>query len=414
MSAAPSPLSCGRLGPEGVLREIQTNLLECKVCFEKFSGQQRERRPRNLPCGHVLCLECLTSLSHPLLRKLECPFCRQLCSLSDTSDCLPLSDLSELLLCGSPRPAIPRRVSGGASWVGGLDSGALHLHSAFGGWGSLINPTGVTVFGSSGAVAVVHDGDKRVVVFSPQGRWLHEFGRRGHAAADICHSLDVAVAPSGHIVVTDTGDSAVKVFTSRGRSVVTVRDSFELPWGVDIDSRGHILVTDAQAGTLSEVVVDFVRGLTVLNRVAYAGLQCPRSVACCRVTGNIAVVEHLGGLADRETGCGSTQLKIFNSELTLLSQIDSFGLRLVSPVRLCISAVAFDRGGDVIVADVGLGMIWSLGNPRNLPILTPLVSHGLVRPMGLIATAQNILIVLDSGDHVIKVYAASSDSTITQ
>ncbi|KAJ8415835.1 hypothetical protein AAFF_G00403920 [Aldrovandia affinis] len=414
MSLVPAPLSCERSGPEGVLREIHTHLLECKVCFETFSGQQRQRRPRNLPCGHVLCLECLTALSHPLLHKLECPFCRQLCSVSDTSDCLPLFDLSELLLCGSPRPAVPHRVSGSASWVGGLESRALRLHSAFGGWGNLVNPTGAAVFSSSGAVAVVHDGVKRVSIFSPQGRLLHKFGQRGHGPAEICHPLDVAVMPSGHVVVTDAGDGTVKVFTSRGRSVVTIRDSFKLPWGVAVDGCGHILVTDAQAGTLSEVVVDFARSLTVLNQVACTELQCPRSVAYCQVTGNVALVEHTGGLAEGGTGCACSRVTIFNSELTLLSKIDSFGLKLVYPVRLCISAVAFDREGHVIVADEGQGVIWSLGKPQNPPVLTPLVSHGMVRPIGLVANAQNMLIVLDSGDHSVKLYAASSDLTETQ
>ncbi|KAG5856726.1 E3 ubiquitin-protein ligase NHLRC1-like isoform X1 [Anguilla anguilla] len=414
MSLVPAPLNTGRLGPEALLREIHTNLLECKVCFEKFSGQQRERRPRNMPCGHVLCLECLTLLSHPHLHKLECPFCRQLCSVSDTSDCLPLFDLSELLVRGSPRPAVPHRVSAGTGRAGGLEYGALQLHSAFGGWGNLVNPTGLAVFGSSGAVAVVHDSDRRVAVFSPQGRRLHKFGQRGHAPAEICHPLDVAVAPSGHVIIADAGDSSVKVFTSRGRSVVTIRDSFKLPWGVEVDGCGHILVTDAQAGTLSEVVVDYARSLTVLNRLVSTDLQCPRSVAYCRVTGNVAVVEHIGGLAERGTGSDCAQVTIFNSELTLLMKIDSFGLTLVSPVRLCISAVAFDREGHVIVADVGQGMIWSLGKPQNHPVLTPLVSHGLVRPVGLVATAQNMLIVLDSGDHSVKLYMANSDLSITK
>ncbi|KAG9337774.1 hypothetical protein JZ751_028273 [Albula glossodonta] len=414
MSLVPAPVCRGSLGPEGVLRDIHTNLLECKVCFEKFTGQQRERRPRNLPCGHVLCLECLTSLSHPLLQKLECPFCRRLCSVSETSDCLPLFDLSDLLLRGTPRPSVPHRVSGGLARVGGLEFEAPRLHSAFGGWGTLINPTGVAVFGSSGAVAVTHDSDRRVAVFSPQGRRLHKFGQRGRGPSEILHPLGVAVAPSGHVVVADGGDSAVKVFTSRGRSVVTVRDSFQMPWGVEVDGCGHILVTDAQAGTLSEVVVDFSCCLTVLNRVACTDLRCPRSVASCRVTGTVAVVEHIGGLAEGGTGWESSRISIFSNELSLLSQIDRFGQQLVSPVRLCVSAVTFDREGHVIVADVEQGVIWSLGKPQNPPVMTPLVSHGLVRPVGLLSTAQNVLIVLDGGDHSVKLYVASSDLQITK
>ncbi|XP_018596292.1 E3 ubiquitin-protein ligase NHLRC1-like [Scleropages formosus] len=408
MSLVRSPPGCRRLGAEAVLSDIKVNLLECKVCFETFCGQQGQRRPRMLPCGHVLCAQCLSVLSQPLLSRLECPFCRRLYAVANVSDCLPLSELSELLLRGTPGPLCGR---GTSSCAGGLATGSLHLRFAFGGWGKLLNPTAIAVFPSSGALTIVHDGDNRVVVFSPKGKRLHGFGQRGCTPAEICHPLGVAVAPSGHVVVTDAGDCAVKVFTSRGRSVVMIRDSFQLPWGVVVDERGHILVTDARAGTLSEIVVDFARSVTVLNRVALAELQCPRAVACCPVTGNVVIVEHAEGLVDKQRGSRSDHLRLFSKELTLLSQIDSFGLSLVSPVRFSASAVAFDRCGDVIVADVEQGVIWSLGKLNNSPVLTALISHGLVFPVGLVATAQNTLIVLDSGDHAVKIYTANSDVT---
>lgn len=389
-------------GPEGALREIQINLLECKVCFEKFNTQQRERRPQNLSCGHVLCLECIAALSHPLLRKLECPFCRQLCSADSTSPCQVLIDLQELMF--SVSPTSPKE---GLCLTSSLTSTAPHLCSAFGGWGTLFNPTGIAVLGSSGTVVVVHDGEERVVVFSPQGRKLHSFGPRGRAAEEICYPVDMAVTPCGYVVVTDAGDQAVKVFTSRGNHVLTVRESFLLPWGVDTDGCGNILVSDAQAGMLSQIKVDYVHSAILKIEPVVINLQHPKSVACCQLTGNIAVLEHLPDEKRPPSIHQSTRLKVFSSDFNLLYQTDSFSLALHSTVRLNISGVAFAGDGSVIVVDSNQGMIWSLGNVQKGPDLSPLVGAHLNRPANLVSL-KNTLFILDSGDHTVKICSSKS------
>ncbi|XP_054478400.1 E3 ubiquitin-protein ligase NHLRC1-like [Anoplopoma fimbria] len=402
--------SRGNLSPEGILRDIQINLLECKVCFEKFSTQQKERKPQNLSCGHVLCLECIRALSHPLLRKLECPFCRQLCSVDSTSHCQALSDLQELLLSRTPpSSSAPQRAKAGLGLDASLTSTAPRLCTAFGGWGTLINPTGIAVLGSSGTIVVVHDGEKRVAVFSPQGRKLHSFGRRGQGSGEICFPVDVAVTPCGHLVVTDAGDKAVKVFTSRGNHVLTVKDSFQMPWGVDTNSCGHILVSDIKVGTLSQLKVDYTRGLALEHQTAIADLQHPRAVACCWVTGNTAVMEHLTDDTYPPGRHQHTRLRVFTKDFHLLYQTDSFSLTLQFPVRLHMSGVAFDEDGGVIVIDSNQGMIWSLGKLQNGPALTPLVGDHLIRPVGLVSL-NNTLVVLDSGDHTVKSFSAKYEA----
>ncbi|KAF7669459.1 hypothetical protein LDENG_00186360 [Lucifuga dentata] len=407
--AAGSP-SHGSLRPEAILREIQVNLLECKVCFEKFSTQQRERRPQNLTCGHVLCLECITALSHPLLKKLECPFCRKLCNAENNSPCQVLCDIQELLLSRSPRSFDPPRAAkGDLGWATGLRSMTLQLCKAFGGWDSLINPTGIAVFGSSGTIVVVHDGERRVMVFNPQGRKLHSFGKKGQADGEIFYPLDVAVAPCGYMVVTDAGDKAVKVFTYRGTHMLTIKNSFQLPWGVDINSCGHILISDEQAGTLSQVTMDYFHGVPLQHQTAITELQHPRAMACCQVTGNTAVMEHLIDDTHLEKQ-QHTRLKVFTKDFQLLYQTDSFSLTLQSTTCLSMSGVAFDRDGDVIVIDSNQGMIWSLGKLQNGPAPVLLVGDHLIHPIGLVSTAlNNRLCILDSGDHTVKIYSTKSD-----
>ncbi|MEQ2183886.1 hypothetical protein GOODEAATRI_002503 [Goodea atripinnis] len=400
MDQSPGVPHHGCLSPEATLREIQINLLECKVCFETFNSQQRERRPQNLSCGHVLCLECITGLSHALLRKLECPFCRQLCSVDTISHCQVLSDLQELLL--SPKPssssAPPHRAKGGF-----ILETSLHLRATFGGWGTLINPTRIAVLGSAGGVVVVHDGEKRVVVFNQQGRKLHSFGERGTGNGDICYPVDVAVSPTGHVIVTDAGDKAVKVFTSRGLHKVTIKDCFQLPWGVDTDSGGQILVSDIQVGTLFRIKVDFNHGVILEIQTVIANLQCPKAVAHCRKTGNTAVMEH-----PREKH-QNRKLKVFTKDFHLLYQMDSFILTLQSSFRLNISNVAFSSDGDVVVSDSDQGLICSLGNLQNNLVLTPLVGDHLIRPAGLVLL-DNSIITVDGGDHTVKIYSTKPDA----
>lgn len=405
MAKDPGSPGHDKLGAEGILREIQINLLECKVCFEKFDSRQRGRRPQNLSCGHVLCVECTTALSHPRLRKLECPFCRQLCSADGTSHCQVLVDLQDLLLSWHPNsPAPPSGAKARQDPCEGLARAGLRFRSAFGGWGTLVNPSGVAALGSFGTVVVVHDGEKRVKIFSPQGEELHSFGQK----EEICYAVDVAVTPCGYVVVTDAGGEAVKVFTSRGHHVLTLTDHFRMPWGVDTDSHGHLLVSDTRTGTVSRVKVDYGRGVVLEHRPVVWDLQSPRAVACCRQTGNTAVMEHLEKPAHQTGGRQHTRLTVFTKDFQHLYQADSLSLSLQSSVRLNMSAVAFSADGDVIVIDSRDGMVWSLGTLQSGPALTPLVGDHLIRPLGLVSQSDT-LFILDGGDHTMKVYSAKSD-----
>lgn len=380
---------------EEILDEIHSDLLECKVCFEMFSSEPRARRPRNLPCGHVICLGCICALSHAVSRRLECPFCRKQCDQGGTYECQVLVDLQEMI-------GLYFLQKKTRDWEGDPGSGVMRLQGAFGGWGTLINPNGVAVFGASRDVLVAHGGHERVTVFSCRGQFLRSFGRYGHDSFEICHPLDVAVTPSGHVVVTDAGDRSVKVFSSTGSPVATISDLFQLPWGADMDLLGNILVTDAEAGTLWRIVMDFGRGVVLSKKVMVKDLKTPRAVACCKASGRIVVVEHLQIRESPEL----TQLKVFNSEFIVLRQLDAFSLH---PLRLSISSITFNRNGDLIVADVHQGHVWSLGDVNKAPELIPLVRDGLVHPAGLVVTDKDTLIVLDAGDHTVKVYTTDTE-----
>jgi len=47
--------------------------MECPNCYEVYDD--KDKIPRNLPCGHTYCEPCLVQI-YQIKKKLECPVCR--------------------------------------------------------------------------------------------------------------------------------------------------------------------------------------------------------------------------------------------------------------------------------------------------------------------------------------------------
>ncbi|KFQ27687.1 E3 ubiquitin-protein ligase NHLRC1, partial [Merops nubicus] len=270
------------------------------------------------------------------------------------------------------------------------------LRLSLGGWGSLVNPTGLASCRSSGRLAVAHDGKKRIHVFSPSGTCLQRFGERGDAGNDIKYPLDVAITSAGP-------GGVVKAFDFEGRGVLAIRESFSLPWGLDATPESEVILTDSEAGALYRLTADFKKGELKKCQLIRSHLTSPRAVAVSQTSGAVVVIEHLKAQGRNNS---STRVKIFSAEMDLIGQMDSFGLNLVFPSKVYTTAVAFDREGRVIVTDVCSQAVICLGKPEEFPIFNPLISHGLSYPVGLTYMANNSLAVLDSGDHSIKIYSS--------
>ncbi|NWX87764.1 NHLC1 ligase, partial [Nothoprocta pentlandii] len=391
-AASPPAPAAGMAAAEELLA-----LLECKVCFEPF-GPSGQRRPRNLPCGHVLCQDCAAALGAAGRRGLECPFCRRAWGSSETSDCLPLLQLLEAAGAAGSLPLAAAAAAAPAAPSG------LALRISLGGWGQLVNPSGVAACPRSGRLAVAHDGKKRIKVFGASGACVRQFGERGEAGNDVKYPLDVAVTLDGHVVVSDGGDRAVKAFDLEGRGTLAIREGFSLPWGLDITRENEVVVTDSEAGALYRLAADFGKGKLRKLQVIQAKLTSPRGVAVAQASGAIAVIEHLRAKGANNS---STRVKIFSADMKLLGQMDTFGLNLIFPSKIYATAVAFDREGQVIVTDVYNQAVVCLGKPEEFPVFKPIISHGLSYPVGLTYMTNNSLVVLDGGDHSVKIYSST-------
>ncbi|KAM8966749.1 E3 ubiquitin-protein ligase NHLRC1 [Pelodytes ibericus] len=382
------------------LNETEINLLECKVCFEKYS-QHQKHRPRNLPCGHIICQECVSSLCPPGSPRLECPFCRKACRTLETSVCLPVLHLIELIA-----RVVPDHLECGSSANAGhqltkLKSASFNLGSLFGGWGVLFNPSGVALCKKTGCLVVAHDGKKRIGVFTMNGKCIRQMGTKTHSTNAIIYPNDVAVTLDGYIVVTDTGDRSLKVFSQCGQNVLTIKQPFYLPWGLAITPENEILVSDPDAGNLILVAADFKQGQVKKVLVVCSHLNHPREVAVCPKSGVTVVVEHL---TKSSKNSNSTQIKIFSGGMKLIRQIDSFVLSIFLPLPIHTTGVAFDQDGNILIADVNNRCVICVDKLGEQNFLKHVVASGLSYPVALALLEDNSIAVLDSGNNSVIIY----------
>ena len=121
-------------------------------------------------------------------------------------------------------------------WPHGADFGASGP-----GDGQLDEPHGVAV-DAGGRVYVADAGNGRVSVFDKAGNHLGHIGHIG-GAGDLSSPLDVAAGgPYGRVYVADAGNGSVRVYDAAWRHVHDIRNSFNAPSGVAVDSSGNAYV----------------------------------------------------------------------------------------------------------------------------------------------------------------------------
>ncbi|MEE6520873.1 hypothetical protein FKM82_018822 [Ascaphus truei] len=380
--------------------ETEINLLECKVCFEKYS-QHLRHRPRNLPCGHVMCQECVSSLCLLGNLMLECPFCRQASRSVDTSVCLPILHLMEIMSRVVPDHLDSGLADGTSHQMTILRSASFNLGLSFGGWGILVNPTGIAVCKKTGCLVVAHDGKKRISVFTMNGKCIQQIGKKADPLNNINYPIDVAVTLDGYIVVTDTGDHSLKVFDRSGTRTLVIKEPFSLPWGLGVNPQNEIIVSDPDAGDLVLIAADFKKGKIKKHLKICSNLSHPREIAVCQTTGAVVVVEHLRHSCKNSS---TTRVKLLSSEMKLIRQIDSFALSLFLPLAVHVAGVAFDQKGNVLIADVNNRGVICLEKMEEYNFFKNVVASGLSYPVALAALEDGSIAVLDGGNHSVMVY----------
>ncbi|XP_022780072.1 protein lin-41-like, partial [Stylophora pistillata] len=83
----------------------------------------------------------------------------------------------------------------------------------------------------------------RVGVYDEDGMLLYDIGNEGSGNGELCHPIGVAIDKFSNLIVCDTGNSRVQVFSLDGKFVSTIGQFSFQPICVAVSSNGEIFLT---------------------------------------------------------------------------------------------------------------------------------------------------------------------------
>ena len=114
---------------------------------------------------------------------------------------------------------------------------------------ALAMPVAVAV-NSVGNVYVVHNGQKKVSVFAPDGTLVTRFGEQGIWQGQLQRPKGIAIDSEDHVYVTDSTFDNMQIFDPAGHLLLVVGETgglagqFNVPSMITIDAQDRIFVTD--------------------------------------------------------------------------------------------------------------------------------------------------------------------------
>ncbi len=83
-----------------------------------------------------------------------------------------------------------------------------------------------------------------IKVFNNEGVFQHDIGCEGSGDEQLSHPSGLAVDAFGHVIVCDTGNNKLKVFTVEGKFLTLIGVEIKRPWFVTVCNNGDVLVSD--------------------------------------------------------------------------------------------------------------------------------------------------------------------------
>jgi len=108
---------------------------------------------------------------------------------------------------------------------------------------------------SSGVLYVVDRGNSRIVVLSPEGKFLRQIGGAGQGQEDLMYPLGVALDENKTVAILDSGNQRVQFFSSEGRWIGQFRcvPPEARAYSLAIGGRDAILLNQPTSGKLVSV-----------------------------------------------------------------------------------------------------------------------------------------------------------------
>jgi len=239
--------------------------------------------------------------------------------------------------------------------------------------------------GLSGPQGVAVDGAGNVYIADSGNNAIKKWSTGTQQVSTLVSGLNapagVAVSSTGNVYFADQKNNAVKKWSvSTGVTSALVSSGLSSPVGVAVDNQGNVYFADAGHNAIDEWIAATGQVTTLVS----SGLDVPLGVA----------VDAAGDVyfADEKNDA----VKVWSKATKLVSTLVS---GLSSPY-----GVAVDGGGNLYFADTGNSAIeqWS---PISHQV-TVLVSSGLKFPGGVAVDGQGNVDIADWGDNAIKKYAA--------
>ncbi|XP_022244408.1 tripartite motif-containing protein 2-like isoform X1 [Limulus polyphemus] len=222
------------------------------------------------------------------------------------------------------------------------------------GKGEFTNPQGVCLT-PAGYIVVTDSNNQSIQVFSLRGDHKLSFGTKGRSAGQIQRPTGVAVTPTGSYVVADYENKWISVFNSSGKFLGRLGVGKLLgPKGVALDNNGHIIVIDNKACN----ILIFQENGKLLNKFGSRGTGNTKFAGPHYVAVNSK--NHLL-VSDFHNHC----IKVFDSEGNYISSFGSSGQgngQFNAP-----TGVAVDNQDNILVADWGNSRIQVTYNETSSP-----------------------------------------------
>jgi DNA-binding beta-propeller fold protein YncE len=162
---------------------------------------------------------------------------------------------------------------------------------------------GKIAVGPDGEVYVSDSGNARVQVFTPQGRFVRQFGSYGSGQRQFLHPSDIAVDNAGSVYVADDQAETVSKFSPGGKVIWQIGGASGAP---DLAGHHHFTVVDAH-GRIVMVNDDVAKVIYVDSSGHEVDAFSPDSAAfkdgnVCEVTVDAAGDTFLSGCGPDPTG----------------------------------------------------------------------------------------------------------------
>ena len=133
---------------------------------------------------------------------------------------------------------------------------------------------------AEGRLYVADRGNARIQIFSPDGKYLRSFGRKGSGPGELNGPVDVAVTHDGFVFVADAGNQRVQVFSQdgiyfHGFGTVTGKVAMKDPQSIAVTLDGQVYVQDAGLGQVLRFTAGGRRVPLRSEAVLAQGLSCP-------------------------------------------------------------------------------------------------------------------------------------------